>query len=51
MDDSLRQKTVKKAWNLVHLKGKAITSKPVEELLGPTSLVPVQVRTNTPLIH
>ncbi|EKM78993.1 hypothetical protein AGABI1DRAFT_75575 [Agaricus bisporus var. burnettii JB137-S8] len=42
VDDSLHQKTVKKAWNLVHLKGKAITSKPVEELLGPTSLVPVQ---------
>ncbi len=34
---------VKKAWNLVYLKGKSIASKDVDKLLAPESLVPVLV--------
>lgn len=43
-DDTVRKFVVGRAWTLIYEKGKGVSSKPVESLLKPTSLVPTTVR-------
>jgi len=43
MDNDARKRWVEHAWKAIYVKGKPITSKHVDNLLGDESLVPTQV--------